>query len=340
MGKDLRVGIVGVKSVGATHARALLQVDGVRVSAWSGGDEGSGRQLGWSGARWMSHDELVADGDVDIVVLCSPSEFHGAAAIAVAQSGRHVVVEKPMALTVADAQRLVSLQERGPGIVAMVAQRRFESENQAVKRLLERGDLGDVRLAHVTVPWFRTQEYFAEAPWRARATGGGGSLANQGVHSIDLLQWLCGPIRSVTAQSATLALPLEVEDTVVATVSFASGALGTVCTSTATPPGFPATLTLHTSRGMIALGQGEVLSWDVPGVPRPAWAPSAPSGSSDPAAIGLAGHVAVWQDVIGAIREGRRPLVDAVEGAGVTRLICAIHEAASTGRKVMLADLV
>ena len=339
MVQDLSVGIVGVKSVGSTHARALHEVAGARMTAWSGGNEDSGRELGWPKARQMSHGELVERGDVDIVVLCSPSEFHGPAAIAVAETGRHVVVEKPMALTVADADRLVSLQEAGSGIVAMVAQRRFESEYQAVKGLLERGELGDVRLAHAQVPWFRTAEYFAEAPWRSSATGGGGSLANQGVHSIDLLQWLCGPVRSVTAQSATLALPLEVEDTVVATISFTSGALGTVCTSTATHPGFPATLTLYTSRGMIELGQGEIRIWEIPGVPRPVSGPSAPSGSSDPAAIGLAGHVAVWQDIIGAIREGRRPLVDAVEGAKVTRLICAIHEAAATGREVMPAGL-
>ncbi len=339
MRDELSVGIVGVKSIGATHARALLQVEGVHVTAWSGGDEASGRELGWPGARRMSHDDLVDHGDVDIVVLCSPSEFHGAAAITVAESGRHVVVEKPMALTVYDAERLVALQEAGPGIVAMVAQRRFESEYQEVKRLLEQGDLGDVRLAMVQVPWFRTEQYFAEAPWRSSASGGGGSLANQGVHSIDLLQWLCGPVRSVTAQSATLAVPIDVEDTMVATLSFASGALGTVCTSTATPPGFPATLTIHTSRGRIELGQGEVLSWDVPGVPRPNGGPAAPSGSSDPAAIGLAGHVAVWQDVIAAIAEGRRPLVDAVEGTKVTRLVCAIHEAARTGCAVRPADL-
>ncbi len=339
MRNELSVGIVGVKSVGATHARALLQVDGVRVTAWSGGHQDSGRELGWPVARRMSHDDLVGHGDVDIVVLCSPSQFHGAAAIAVAKSGRHVVVEKPMTLTVSDADTLVALQDSGPGVVAMVAQRRFESEYQEVKRLLECGDLGDVRLAMVQVPWFRTAGYFAEAPWRSRASGGGGSLANQGVHSLDLLQWLCGPVQSVTAQSATLALPLEVEDTLVATLSFASGALGTVCTSTATPPGFPATLTLHTSRGRIELGQGEVLSWDIPGVPPPVVGSTAASGSSDPAAIGLAGHVAVWRDVIGAIVERRRPLVDAVEGAKVTRLISAIHEAARTGSAVRPAEL-
>lgn len=97
-----------------------------------------------------------------------------------------------MALTVSEAEELVSLQEAGTSIVAMVAQRRFESEYRSVKRLLEQGELGDVRLAMTHVPWFRDQQYFADAPWRSRATGGGRSLVNQGVHNVDLLQWLCG----------------------------------------------------------------------------------------------------------------------------------------------------
>lgn len=339
MHDELRVGIVGLGAVGATHAQALHHVDGVRLTAWSGGEPSSGRDCGWPDASQLSPDDLLGSDDVDVVVLCSPTQFHGAAAITVARSGRHVVVEKPMTLSVTEAEELVSLQEAGPGVVAMVSQRRFESEYATVKELLETGELGEIRLVMAHVPWLRDKAYFQESPWRSRTSGGGGSLVNQGVHSIDLLQWLCGPVHSVTAQAATLAAAIDAEDTMVATIRFASGALGTVATSTATPPGFPATLTIHTSRGRMELGQGEVHSWQIPGVPRPEEKVSAPSGASDPGAIGLAGHVAVWRDVVAAIHERRRPFVDAVEGAKVTRLLCAINEAARTGREVALSDL-
>lgn len=340
MAQELSVGIVGLGGIGVTHAKALHQIEGVAMVAYSGGTPSTGRECGWPQARQMSHDDLVQHGDVAVVVLCSPSEFHGEAAIAVAESGRHVVVEKPMALTVSDAETLIAHQGAGRSVVAMVAQRRFESEYRAVKQLLESGELGEVRLAMTQVPWYRDPGYFASAPWRASASGGGGSLANQGVHNIDLLQWLCGPVASVTAQAATLGEAIEVEDTTVATLRFASGALGVIATSTTTYPGFPATVTIYTSKGMIELGQGKVRAWEVAGVPRPTEESVAPSGASDPAAIGIQGHVAVWRDVVSAIRDGRRPFVDAVEGAAVTRLICAIQEAARTGTAVRLSELV
>ncbi len=339
MHDDLRVGIVGMGAVGITHARALHQVKGARLTAWSGGDPGSGADLDWPDAHRMTHDALLGYDGVDVVVLCSPTEFHGRDAIAVAKSGRHVVVEKPMTLSVAESEQLVALQQAGPGLVAMVSQRRFESEYATVKRLLDAGELGEIRLAMAQVPWFRDESYFQASPWRSGAAGGG-SLVNQGVHSVDLLQWLCGPVHAVTAQAATQTGAMEAEDTLVATIRFSSGALGTVVTSTATPPGFPASLTIHTSRGRIELGQGEVHSWQIPGIPPPEQGSVAPSGSSDPAAIGLAGHVAVWEDVVDAIRKSRRPFVDAVEGAAVTRLLCAIREAARTGQEVILSDLV
>ena len=336
MGAALRIGIVGMGSIGMTHARALHQVEGVRLTAWSGGDPDAGERLGWPDARRMTHEELVRDGDVDVVVLCSPTEFHGRDAIIVAQSGRHVVVEKPMTLDVAEAAELVALQRSGPGLVAMVSQRRSEEEYLAVKRLLDAGELGAIRLVMAHVPWFRSDSYFEESPWRSSAAGGG-SLVNQGVHSIDLLLWLCGPVQSVTAQAGTQASSREAEDTLVATLQFSSGALGSVVTSTATPPGFPATLTIHTTRGRVELGQGEVREWDFVDVPAPEQGSAVPSGASDPAAIGLAGHVAVWQEFVNAVRQHRLPAVDAVAGAAVTRLLCALNEAARTGKEIQLS---
>ncbi|QGH68791.1 Gfo/Idh/MocA family protein [Pseudactinotalea sp. HY158] len=339
MSVDLTVGIVGMGTIGATHARALREIEGVAVTAYSGGREGSGADCGWPRARWLDHAQLVERGEVDIVALCSPSALHGPAAITVARSGRHVVVEKPMTLDVAEAETLANLQAEGPGIVAMVSQRRFEPVYRRVHDLLARGELGEIRLATTHVHWYRDQAYFDAAPWRSERSGGGGSLVNQGVHNVDLLQWLCGPVESVTAQTATLALPIAAEDTMVATARFSSGALGLLSTSTATPPGFPATVTVHTSLGMLTLGQGDVHAWEIPGVPAPDAAPAPASGAADPGAIGLAGHVAYWHDVIDAIRTGRAPLVDATEGLAVTRLLRGLYEAADTGRLVWLADL-
>lgn len=335
---DLTVGIVGIGSIGQTHARALKEIDGVRLTCYSGGTADSGEAAGWPQARQTTHDRLIDSGDVDIVVLCSPTGLHGAAAISIAGSGRHVVVEKPMSLNVSEADELVRIQRRGTAIVSMVAQRRFEDVYAHTRRLLRDGRIGDVRLGMTVVPWWRDASYFEAAPWRTRADEGG-SLVNQGVHNVDLLQWLCGDVHSVTAQSATLALPIEAEDTTAVTLRFESGAIGLIATSTATPPGFPATLTLYTSHGAVELGQGDVRRWEVPEVEPPASVGATVGGGSDPAAIGSGGHVAYWRDVIDSVRERRVPLIDAVEGAKVTRLLCGIREAAATGTAVSLADL-
>lgn len=332
------VGIVGMGAIGRTHARALKEIDGVRLVCYSGGTAGSGEATGWPRAQQMTHDRLLDSGDVDVVALCSPTGLHGAAAISVAGSGRHVVVEKPMSLNVSEADELVRIQRRGTAMISMVAQRRFEDVYAHTRRLLREGRVGDVRLGMTIVPWWRDASYFDSAPWRARADEGG-SLVNQGVHNVDLLQWLCGDVLSVTAQSATLALPIEAEDTTAVTLRFESGAIGLIATSTATPPGFAATLTLYTSRGALELGQGDVRRWEVPDVEPPAAAAAAAGGGSDPAAIGRGGHVAYWRDVIDSVRERRAPLIDAIEGAKVTRLLCGIREAAATGTVVKLADL-
>src|SRR5699024_3137744 len=150
--------------------------------------------------------------------------------------------------------------------------------------------------------------------------GGGGSLMNQGVHNVDLLRWLCGPVAAVTAQYATLAHSMDAEDTTVATLRFASGALGMISTSTATPPGSPATVTLHSDRGVAELGQGEILRWDVDGVPAPTSASGIGSGAADPTAIGIAGHVQQWRDVLEAIDIGRPAAITAADGAETLRL--------------------
>ena len=340
MTKPVGVGVLGLGSIGATHARALDELRGLaEMRAFSGGDTGRSAAAGWPDAVQVAPEELVRHPGVDVVAVCSPSGRHAAHAVEALTAGKHVVVEKPLALDVADAERVVRLADREGLVAAVISQRRFEPEYAAVKRLLADGTLGRLRLATTHVHWWRDDAYYRAAPWRAAMAGGGGSLMNQGVHNVDLLQWLCGPVAEVTAQYATLAHEIDAEDTTVATLRFADGALGLLSTSTATPPGSPATLTLHVERGVIELGQGEVVRWDVPGVPPPAATGTAASGAADPAAIGFAGHVSQWRDVLTAVREGRPPAVPAAEGAVTVRLMCAIYRAAQTGRAVRPEEL-
>lgn len=339
----IRIGLIGLGTIGRSHARALDALrDRAELRAYSGGDAAAAADTGWPDAAQVSAEQLNGRDDVDVIAICSPSGVHADQALAALEAGKHVVVEKPLALTAAEADRIVELAADRGLIVSTISQRRLEPEVVAVRRALQAGALGAVRLATTLVHWWRDEDYYAAAPWRGDPAGGGGSLMNQGVHNVDLLQWLAGPVESVTAQQATLAHDSEAEDTTVATLRFVGGALGLISTTTATPPGTPATLTLHCERGVVEIGQGEILRWDVPGVPAPQLAGRGAGigvGASDHTAIGIAGHVQQWSDILAAIAEGREPAITAVDGADTVRLIDAISTAARTGRLTTLEEV-
>ncbi|MFI2365168.1 Gfo/Idh/MocA family protein [Promicromonospora sp. NPDC019610] len=336
----LGVGIIGMGGIGGMHARALGELGGrARLVAYSGRARppaGPGKPDA-PAARLAPH-EVIAHPDVDVVAVCTPSGTHAALALAALEAGRHVVVEKPLALEVGDALRVAdAARERGL-TVSMISQRRLETEHVALRQALDDGALGELRLATTHVHWHRDDAYYRAAGWRSSTAQGGGSLMNQGVHNVDLLRWLCGPVESVTAQSGTLAHAIEAEDTTVATLRFASGALGVVTTTTATPPGFPATIALFGSQGSVELGQGEVRRWDVPGVPAPSSGAIA-SGAAAPLAIGHAGHLAQWIRILDALETSAPVPVGADEAVETVRLLCAIQQAAATGAVVRPAGL-
>lgn len=338
-----RVGLLGLGTIGVSHARALAQLrDRATLVAFSGGSAQRAADAGWPEAAQQSPAELLRRDDLDVIAICTPSGAHAENVLSALGQGKHVVVEKPLALTAADADRIVSLAEDTGVSVHVISQRRLEPEVRAVRAALEEGLLGAVRLATTHVHWWRDEDYYAAAAWRGDAAGGGGSLMNQGAHNVDLLRWLAGPVDSVTAQSATLAHQPGTEDTTVATVRFTSGALGLISTSTATPPGTPATLTLHCERGVVAIGQGVLLRWEVEGVPAPTIGGEGDGigvGASDPAAIGIAGHVQQWTDILEALREGRDSSIPGHDGAETVRLLDALTTAAATGRTVTMDEL-
>ena len=337
------VGLIGLGTIGRSHARALDALrERARLRAFSGGDTAAASAAGWPDAAQVQPDELLDRGDIDVVAICSPSGVHAEQTLAALAAGKHVVVEKPLALTAADADRIVGLAAERGLTVSTISQRRLEPEVVAVRRALEAGTLGAIRLATTHVHWWRGEDYYSAAAWRGDPAGGGGSLMNQGVHNVDLLHWLAGPVESVTAQQATLAHDSEAEDTTVATVRLSSGALGLISTTTATPPGTPATLTLHCERGVVEIGQGEITRWDVDGAPAPQIGTDVEGigvGASDPTAIGITGHIQQWSDILAAIVEHREPAITAADGAATVRLIDAITTAARTGRLVTLEEL-
>lgn len=338
MSEPVGVGIVGMGSIGVRHAEVLATMgETVRLVAASGGTSDALVEAGHPQARHCAPDEVITHPDVEIVVLCTPSGMHGPQALAALDAGKHVVVEKPLSVDVATAEEVVRRSERCGRFVSVISQRRLEPVSQYLKRQLDTGGLGRPVLAETFCHWFRDDAYYSHASWRTRQDQGGGSLMNQGLHSVDLLAWLMGPVAAVTAQYGTLGHEMDAEDTTVATLRFTSGALGLVATSTATPPGQPATMTLMTSAGSAEFANGSPVRWEFADIEPPAQAGSgAGSGAADPLAIGSAGHLAQWQDIIDAYRSGREPAIGARAGLATVQLLCAIYDAAETGRQVEL----
>lgn len=334
-----RVGIVGLGNIGATHARVVTTIDDAEVVAVSGGTAERLSELGLSSVEHLKPEQVITHPDVDVVALTSPSAVHAEQALAALDAGKHVVIEKPIALSAADADAVVARATARGLVISAIAQRRLEPQHVYLKQRLDAGDLGTPVLGETFVHWYRDDAYYAHAAWRTSQAEGGGSLMNQGVHNVDLLNWLFGPAEEVSAHYATIGHRHDAEDTTVATVKFASGALGIIATSTATAPGHPAKLALFTSKGAAEFSLSEVVRWEFDGVEPPAAAGPATSGAADPLAIGDAGHEAQWRDVLAAIRDGREPMVTGEDGAAVVRLMCAIYQAAESGRTIRVQEM-
>jgi predicted dehydrogenase len=337
----LRIGLIGPGAIGETHARAIRALDETVLSAIAGGTP---EQIAACTNRepvptFATTDAMLANAEIDAVVVCTPSGAHHDVTLAAIESGRHVLVEKPLCVDPAEAASLVRAAERTQLTCGVVSQRRLEPQHQAIKTLLDTGRLGQPRLIETAIHWYRSDAYYAEKPWRGETEHGGGSLFNQGVHNLDLMLWLFGTVDSVQGKTATLGHTHTVEDTTAALLSFASGTLGVIVTSTALPPGRPAMLRLFTDRGSCELANDSIVRWDFPGVAEPPSAASIGSAASDPKAIGIEGHIAQWRDFAQAVRERRQPASSFRDGFEAARLVGAIYRSAAEGRAISPSEV-
>jgi UDP-N-acetyl-2-amino-2-deoxyglucuronate dehydrogenase len=367
----MRFALVGCGVIAPTHVRALLELAG-RAELVVCSDVVPARAEALAaefGIRAAPYEDVLADPGIDAVTVCTPSGLHAEVGVPALLAGKHVVVEKPMEVSLEACDRLLAAQETSGTTLAVISQHRFDAASQAVKAAIDAGDLGRLVLAEARVPWYRTQEYYDSGDWRGTwAVDGGGALMNQGVHTLDLLRWTCGPVETVYAQARTAAHErIEVEDVVCATVTFANGAIGTVMASTSAYPGFPARLGVHGTRGgaviegdrlaafatvdgavratesanahalQVATGGTRAATRAVDeSVTKPVTTPV--DGAATPAEPDVWGqaHRAQLLDFVEAAEQGRRPLVDGVEGRQAVELVQAIYRSARTGAPVTL----
>jgi UDP-N-acetyl-2-amino-2-deoxyglucuronate dehydrogenase len=349
-------GIVGAGVIGAVHAEAIGLVPGARLAAVTddapGLTQAAAREWGCSAEPDLA--ALLARDDVDVICVCVPSGLHAEVGIRAAAAGKHLVVEKPIEVSLDAADRLIAAARESGVLVTVISQHRFDTGLDELRRLLDSGALGSLLLGEASTKWYRTQDYYDSAAWRGTWAMDGGSLMNQGVHYIDLLLWVMGPAAEVTAVCATQAHQIEVEDTALALVKFASGALGTIVSSTAVYPGFDQRLEVTGTNGTVIVRNGRIIRRALagqqhrpgpdsqPATPSTTAAASPPAATPEPAApanpagIDPSSHAAQIAEFLTAIDNGRQPAVTADSARAALEVICAVYESARTCHPVAI----
>jgi predicted dehydrogenase len=355
----LRFAIVGCGSIGPTHAGAVRQLGHTIVAACDV-DEKRARDLAakFDVQRiYTSLDELLKDEDVDVVCVCTPSGMHAEHGIAALRAGKHVIIEKPMEVSLAECDRLIAAQRETGKVLSIVSQHRFDPATQLAKRLIDEGRIGKIVLASADVRWWRTQGYYDSGDWRGTwKLDGGGALMNQGVHTVDVLQWLAGGVSSVTARAKTVAHErIEVEDVAVAMLTFKNGAVGTLTATTAAYDGYPVRVEIFGTEGSILL-EGDavkriVLKDGTKFDQQDAAEHAIRVAKGGTASVRLDAatdrphaeswnwgdaHKAQFEDVVRAIRAGSIPLIDGVQGRNPVAVILAVYESSRSGQTVTI----
>jgi len=338
----IHVGLIGAGNISDTHAAAAAAIEGVRVVAVCGRTREKAERLA-ARAGATAYDELarfLEHRPMDLVVIGSPSGLHAEQGIAAAKQGLHVLTEKPIDVTTLAADRLIAEADRAGVTLGVIFQDRMKPDVRRLKALVDGGRLGTPILASASVRWHRPPEYYQASAWRGtRALDGGGALMNQGVHTVDLLLWLFGPVRRVFGRTATRLHPIEVEDTVVAVLEFASGAIGTLEAATSAYPGYPRRIELTGSEGTVRLEGDRLAAIDlrqpVEGEVAADANPISVAASS-PVVADTTAHRAVLEDFIAAIAHRVPPSCDGAQGRASVAVIEAVYRSSTINQPVDL----
>ena len=340
MSDVMRFGLIGCGRVAPRHAESLLSLPGAQLVAVADVRESHAERFAaqYHASAHTDYHALLARQDVDVVNICTPSGLHAQMAVEAMQAGKHVIVEKPIALTLHDADRMIGAARMYGLKLCVVLQNRYNRPMQDLKHVVESGMLGRLLLGNATVRWYRPQEYYEDG-WHGTWAMDGGALMNQSIHHIDALQWLLGRPESVFAYSATLAHRMEAEDIGVASIRFHGGTLGVVEGSTVTyPENLEGSVAVFGERGSLKVG-GTALNrkvlWKVAGELEHEKELLTHEQVDPPSVYGTS-HRAVIADMIEAILVNRAPKTDGREAKKSLALVLAMYESARTGQPVNL----
>ena len=344
---EIGFGIIGCGVIAPLHIRGIKDTPGAKLVAVCDEKIDKAEKLGKEERvdYYTDYQEMLKRPDLKIVCICTPSSLHPAQAIAAARAGKHVLSEKPMAITLDEADKMIATCRKNKVKLGVIFQRRAAPVFKKVKEALNNNELGKLILGDAYIKYYRSQAYYDSASWRGTwKFDGGGALMNQCIHLIDLLQWFMGPVETIYGYAATLARKIEVEDTSVAVLKFRNGAIGVIeGTTSVFPPTVPHRIELHGEIGSIMIEGEEIRRWVVEegegrfSQEKDRLAELKASGefSSQPCDFSL-GHIPQIRDMVEAIKEDREPIVNGEEGRKALEIILAIYKSSRTGKPVRL----
>lgn len=340
MSPPIRIALVGCGRISANHFDAIARIDGLALSAVCDTDAARAQAAGEAQAvPWFTHyEKMLAEAPCDAVAIATPSGLHPSQGVLAARAGKHVISEKPMAISLAGADALVKACDDAGVRLFVVKQNRLNPPVQLMRRALEKGRFGRLFLANTTVHWSRPQSYYDQASWRGTWEFDGGAFMNQASHYVDLMQWMMGPVESVMAKTATLARRIEAEDTGAAVLKFRNGALGVIEVTMLTyPKNLEGSFTLIGERGTAKIGGtavNKVEHWS--------FADEDPDDAlvdqvnTNPPSVYGFGHEPYYRNVLKVLQGEAVPDTDGRMGRKSLELILGIYESAKTGREIPL----
>lgn len=337
----MRVGILGTGAIAWKHATAYKNI-GYTITACTNGTETKGRKFAEAtGSKFVATpEELCARADVDFVDVCTFPSYRLQAVEMCAQNKKHVLVQKPMAVDLEAAAKMIETAQAAGIQLGVVSQHRWDDSVLFLKKALAAGRLGRILQADAYVKWYRSDEYYARPIKGSWAVEGGGALISQAIHQVDVLLYLNGAVSETFGYwQLGAAHKIESEDCVSAVLRYASGATGVIQAATALWPGYPERVEIHGTKGSAIITGDQLTAWDVrddSGEPAPI-AQQAKSGASDPMAISTAPFERQFLDFGEACKAGRKPSCSGIEGYKALELVRSIYTSCKEARVVKIA---
>ncbi|QDH80214.1 Gfo/Idh/MocA family oxidoreductase [Echinicola soli] len=339
MSYPIKFGIIGTGAIAEKHASAINELDSTALVAVcsSSAERAKQAELQFQVKGYDDLKDFLTHPGLEVVCICTASGEHLEPTVMAAQAGKHVLVEKPIEISIERANAMIQACKENDVKLGVIFQNRFNEGYLLLRAAVKSGQLGSLLMGNAYIKWFRGREYYESSHWKGTISGdGGGAFINQGIHTIDLLLDIMGDANTVFGKVKTALYDIEGEDIGTSLVTFKNGALGNITAGTSLYPGYPERLEIYGTEGSVILEAGKIVAWSVKDqeskAENAAQEPS--SGAADPMAIGHALHLMQIEDMVMSIQENKPPLVTGEIAKKSLAMILGIYESSKTGKEI------